>query len=856
MMICFAMLIRSAILVLLLPWHIQALTYEEAGVLDFTVATAGHGPMKPNSLAALVKTECVLTSDAGAEMQGSSCYVACRSLQDGSLKWRRNVCSSIRDDRFNVLYEPINERLFSIDSSSIIRCWGANDGSLLWEQPLPQDEGWTSLKANNEGEAIQVASKSKVHVFDASNGDFLSQRAGGISVNMRRPELSLDCRGQHTSLDLSCTKIATNQGDLVDLGLAPDDQADDLRLLVCQDDSSATLLVTTVRGVSVIASCTTSSCKIGWTAHEGLSSVSQAILLDSSHKLKHNQVNNLLHFKSRLTSQWNRISSFSALAETETNNHLFGFIKSALLLSSTSHAVYGMDTIGEHRAQVSFVVNLPNDSGTKHVMVHGAANGPRGTHGIQGGTLSKQVLIVSHSADQLHWNCIDGTTGYTLSSKANVHLSSPIVQILPVSTSSSSDECQQSAMVVLKDGSVLAAPDSEQVVKAIGATLSLTQNGFYTHAIDREKALFETFWISSLDSKLIPTGSTSFINERIVHVAHPMRDEVISSPSVAVGDDSLLLKYINPHLMVIVTARNDSMTTNKLKASLALEAAAGEGSGKQSRKPLGVTVDDGSAASTIPDEPNLYVNIVDSVSGRVLYRISHANAVANPRPAVAISENWIYYTFSNAKTRRAELGVLSLYEGMIDSKGLTAFTASDQSQVFSSLDARESKPLVLAKMYSLARPITAIGVTMTHRGISNHRLVLAGADGQLYNIDRKTVDPRRPVGDLKEAEKKEGLVQYSEYIPMISFLSLSYNQTIENVTGIITAPTDLESQSLILAFGGPDLFFSRTSPSRGFDLLPASFSRPLLSILVVGLLLVLVIVKHRVSRKIRLSGWA
>jgi hypothetical protein len=394
----------------------------------------------------------------------------------------------------------------------------------------------------------------------------------------------------------------------------------------------------------------------------------------------------------------------------------------------------------------------------------------------------------------------------------------------------------------------------------VAETLSSTQNGFYTHTIDREQALFETFWVPNIDSKVVLTGMASFPSERVVRVAYPLRDEVISSPSVALGDDSLLLKYINSHLAAIITIKDGAASDgskDRPYISSALEAAANEVvKGKQSRKPVGVTTDDGSTASTASDEPNLFINLVDTVSGRLLYRLSHANAMSSPRPTVAISENWIYYTFSNAKTGRAELGVLSLYEGMIDRKGLNAFTAPDQTSVFSSLDARESKPQVLAKVYSLARPVTAIGVTKTHRGISNHRLVLAFADGQIYNIDRKTLDPRRPVGELKDSEKKEGLLQYSEYVPIVSLMSLSYNQTIEKIQHIVTASTDLESQSLVLAFGGPDIFFSRTSPSRGFDLLPESFSRPLLSILVVGLLFVLIVVKRRVAKKSRLSGWA
>lgn len=192
---------------------------------------------------------------------------------------------------------------------------------------------------------------------------------------------------------------------------------------------------------------------------------------------------------------------------------------------------------------------------------------------------------------------------------------------------------------------------------------------------------------------------------------------------------------------------------------------------------------------------------------------------------------------------------------MIDSKGVTAFTSPDQTTTFSSLDARDSKPVVLAKTYVLTIPATAMSMSLTREGISTRKLVLALLNGQITTVDRKVLDPRRPVGQVKDSEKKEGLMQYNELIPIIPYLSLSYNQTVESVSSIITSPTDLESQSLVLAFGGSDIFFARTSPSRGFDLLPDSFNRVLLSLVVAAMLIALVVVRGMVAKKVQKQGW-
>ena len=94
-----------------------------------------------------------------------------------------------------------------------------------------------------------------------------------------------------------------------------------------------------------------------------------------------------------------------------------------------------------------------------------------------------------------------------------------------------------------------------------------------------------------------------------------------------------------------------------------------------------------------------------------------------------------------------------------------------------------------------------------------------------------------------------------ELIPQVPLMALSYNQTVESTKYIVSAPTSLESQSLVFAFGGPDLFFTRTSPSKGFDLLPDSFSRILVSIVVLGLIGVLFVANRMASDKAVNHAW-
>ena len=103
------------------------------------------------------------------------------------------------------------------------------------------------------------------------------------------------------------------------------------------------------------------------------------------------------------------------------------------------------------------------------------------------------------------------------------------------------------------------------------------------------------------------------------------------------------------------------------------------------------------------------------------------------------------------------------------------------------------------------------------------------------------------------------LLNFSRYDPLLHILSqrtASYSNCIESATSIISSATNLESQSLVVAFGGPDIFFTRMAPSKGFDSLPENFNRPLLLLVVIGLLMVLNVTIHRSKKKIVTMGWA
>lgn len=843
---CFlSVLLCSAIIIINTPVAVVALFAEDAGRLDFLIATAGHGPVGTVFAVAVADDDALLLTSAE-----SSCYVASRRIATGDLLWRRNVCSSSSSSSTTTATKSSTQMTLSgnivvtVDASGAVRAWSVDGGALLWDRKvtvgaITKEQLW-SLKKDGV-DYVAIGAGKSVQVFDVASGamvkDFPRKEAEAAKPADPDP-LQVSCSDLTIHLEDGSLVVKRGSDNTVAATVKNMSGADRVSLLSCTE-TTVVVLATSPRGTTRQVTFADNAAEIVWTQEEGLAQITSALMLDASHEdvIKFAQETNILQLQSRLKSQWKAATSIFSFDEEDRRDHVFGFCKIAVLVSESSHRVYGVETVGAGRATIRYQVDLP-ETAKWHRMVHGSANAGSGAHGVNGGAHTREVLVLSYSEGVVDWVCIEGTSGEEHSS-GSVSVSSPIVQILPLA---GKGKCRQGALLMLEDQSLVSVTGDDSAVDAA--------SGMYTHVLDKSNGGLKSFGITGrngLETHLI--GSATFPGEEIVSVAYPSREEVVQSPCDVLGDDSLLLKYLNPHLVVIVTmvTPGDGGIGEEFNLKPKKKIS-------QKRKPAGVT-QPGQDAITSDEKPNFFVNLVDSVSGRILYRASHANALALPRPSVLVSENWVFYTFTNAKTRKAELGVMSLYEGMIDKSGITAFTSPEQLTSFSSLDARETKPVVLAKTFNIPVAATALGMTATRSGISTRRLLIAGIDGQIHGVDRKMLEPRRPLGQLKETEKKEGLFQYHELIHLVSFLSLSYNQSVESVRSIITAPTDLESQSLVLAFGGPDIFFARTSPSRGFDLLPDSFNKALLSLVVIALLGVLVVMQTIVSKKIRKDGW-
>jgi hypothetical protein len=116
---------------------------------------------------------------------------------------------------------------------------------------------------------------------------------------------------------------------------------------------------------------------------------------------------------------------------------------------------------------------------------------------------------------------------------------------------------------------------------------------------------------------------------------------------------------------------------------------------------------------------------------------------------------------------------------------------------------------------------------------------------KIYGISRWLLDPRRPANPTSE-DKEEGLVPYKPILDFDPKDVMSYSRGVLGCTHFASAATDLESTSVVLAYG-LDMFCTKRAPSREFDLLSEDFGHASLVLTLCALFVGIQITKRMVS---------
>lgn len=298
---------------------------------------------------------------------------------------------------------------------------------------------------------------------------------------------------------------------------------------------------------------------------------------------------------------------------------------------------------------------------------------------------------------------------------------------------------------------------------------------------------------------------------QILDVSSRDKSEAIYSAAKPIYGGGILMKNINPNILLVVAGGNDK----------------------------------------------LIVTALDTISGRVLYTREIPGGVG-PVKSI-LSEHWAAYNFWHQEHGRWYIGVIDTYYPQpadLDVINLM-FSHASKNGTVSPYDAPPNL-IVQAEAFRTKFSASCLAVTKTAHGTTSKMLLLGTSNGQIISIDRRMLDPRRPkILPGTKPSPEQAYERLPPYHPELgvsgpSFITLYHR--VERLQSIQTHPATLESSSLVFSYG-LDTYFMRMQPSRGFDMVPDDFPHALLVLVVVGLSVSLSVLRKIIQRRTLRMTW-
>ncbi|KAL9653998.1 hypothetical protein ABK040_014207 [Willaertia magna] len=267
------------------------------------------------------------------------------------------------------------------------------------------------------------------------------------------------------------------------------------------------------------------------------------------------------------------------------------------------------------------------------------------------------------------------------------------------------------------------------------------------------------------------------------------------------------------------------------------------------------------AISTITNEGNesgLNIYIIDGVTGHIVYQVHHEGATGPVN--MILDENLLVYHYTNVKQMRYEITSIELFnEGTeFQKKG---FGDILKEKIFGTKDVgvlssyNYGKPIAKRNTFIFPVGIRSMGISQTLIGITNKQIILSLTNDQLYLLDKRLIDARRPKDPANSPDEiQEGLIPYNPYLPYVTTLVPNYFRPVHRINLIETSPSILESTTLMFS-SGLDLFFTRLSPSKKFDILNDDFNYLLLIVSVSSILVLSYVAKWYANKKELKAKW-
>ncbi|MBA0612156.1 hypothetical protein Godav_012796 [Gossypium davidsonii] len=415
------------------------------------------------------------------------------------------------------------------------------------------------------------------------------------------------------------------------------------------------------------------------------------------------------------------------------------------------------------------------------------------------------VLVVGRcgpSSDALGvLSLVDSYTGKEFSSLRLVH---SVAQVIPLPYTDSTE--QRLHLLIDADKHAHLYPKTPEAIDIFQSEFS----NVYWYSVDDDNGIIKGYALKTkcsgnvadefcfdsteLWSIVLPSES-----EKIITTATRKLNEAVHTQAKLIADQDVMYKYISSNLLFVATVAP--------KAS-------------------------GEIGSVTPEESWLVVYLIDTVTGRVLHRMTHHGS-QGPVQAV-LSENWVVYHYFNLRAHRYEMSVIEIYDqSRADNKDVWKLVVGNHNLTSPVSSYSRAEVITKSQSYFFTHSLKAIAVTLTVKGITSKQLLIGTIGDQVLALDKRFLDPRRSVNPT-QAEREEGIIPLTDSLPIIPQSYITHSLRVEGLQSIITVAAKLESTTLVFAHG-LDLFFTHYAPSRTYDSLTEDFSYALLLITIVAL---------------------
>ncbi|MCO5605408.1 hypothetical protein L7F22_059592 [Adiantum nelumboides] len=421
--------------------------------------------------------------------------------------------------------------------------------------------------------------------------------------------------------------------------------------------------------------------------------------------------------------------------------------------------------------------------------------------------VAAKLVTADNQVGLLAW--VDAFSGKEIKSAKLTYF---IEQIIPLPYT---DSAEQRLHIIIDDhANVHLFPSTDESLQLFLEHVPST----YFYTVDEEKGIITGFVVEGPQaaSPISPSDGILFQSQKLWTIIFPCDSEKIITTATRKLDEAV-------HTQAKVLTNQDVLYKYLNKNTLFVATVAPRGSG--------------TFGETSPEETWLVVYVIDTVTGRILYRLKHPS-MHGPVHAVC-SENWIVYHYFNVRAHRFEFSVIEMYDrNRVNNKNvlqvmLGKHNATAPLSSYSRVDLD-----IKTQSYFFLYSIKALTVTTTARGITGKQILAGNVGDQILALDKRFFDPRR-TPEPTQAEKEDGIIPLTDAIPIHPQFYLSHAYQVEGLRGIISVPAGLESTSLVFAYG-VDLFYSHTAPSRIYDSLTDEFNYALLLITIFALVIAIV----------------